>query len=82
VTGYAAEIYGPVAAFDCSFVMLTIGSLVIFCTWQENYGEVRLNLSETLGSAFTVLQTNPAVVALGFVQSFFEGAMYLFVFMW
>jgi len=82
VTGYAAELYGPVAAFDCSMVMLSIGTIMIMCTWQENYGEVRLNLAETLGSAFVVLKNNTAIVALGFVQSFFEGAMYLFVFMW
>lgn len=82
VTGYAADIYGPVAAFDCSLVMLAIGTCIILSTWSENYGEVRLNLASTLGSAVMCLKNNPSVIALGFVQSFFEGAMYLFVFMW
>jgi len=82
VTGYAASYRGPVAAFDCSSVMLTIGFFIIAFTWTENYGSVNLNVSETLSNSISEMRKNPRIILLGCIQSLFEGAMYLFVFMW
>jgi len=82
ITGYAASYRGPVAAFDCSMVMLTIGTLIVAFTWEENYGQVNLNVSQTLSASISAMRNDPKIMILGCIQSLFEGAMYLFVFMW
>lgn len=82
ITGYAASYRGPVAAFDCSIVMLTIGTIIVATTWTENYGQVNLNVSQTLAASMSAMKNDPKIIILGMIQSMFEGAMYLFVFMW
>jgi MFS family permease len=82
VTGYAASYRGPVAAFDCSMVMLTIGTAIVLFTWKENYGQVNLNVHQTLSASISAMRSDPKIIILGSIQSLFEGAMYLFVFMW
>merc|ERR1719219_1749974 len=82
ITGYAASYRGPVAAFDCSMIMLTIGTLIVAFTWQENYGQVNLNVGQTLSHSLAAMRNDPKIIVLGMIQSLFEGAMYLFVFMW
>jgi len=81
ITNVAVSYYGPVAAFDCSAIVLIIGTLIVCFTWPENYGNDAPN-SFALGESFRTFRDDPRVLVLGFVQSCFEGGMYLFVFMW
>jgi MFS family permease len=73
---------GPVAPFDVSLICLTIGSAIILFAWTENTGDSNLNLSSTISNAFQRLKEDRKIMLLGIIQSFFEGAMYVFVFMW
>jgi len=81
IVNFAVSQYGPVAAFDCSAIVLGIGTLIILATWTENYGNDNNN-SYALGEAFRTFRDDPRVFVLGWIQSLFEGGMYLFVFMW
>merc|ERR1719499_2308433 len=65
VTGYAADIYGPVAAFDCSAFMLTIGFLVVAFTWTENFGSASLNVTQTLTTSLSEMKNSPSIILLG-----------------
>lgn len=59
-----------------------IGSLFVAATWKENTGDSTINLGATLSNAFGKLRADAKIIYLGIIQSFFEGAMYIFVFMW
>jgi len=83
IGGYAADSYGPVAPFDCSLVMLIIGTIGVFVSWTENYGDAETeNSSAGIGDGIKALLADPKLLLCGTVQSLFEGSMYTFVFMW
>ena len=85
-SGVAASLvrdqFGPVAPFDLSLILLVIGTAIIAFTWSENTGDASINLAQTLSHAFSRLRSDAKIAYLGIIQSFFEGAMYVFVFMW
>lgn len=72
----------PVAPFDLSFCLLTLGTIVILATWTENYGDANADVSKGLKDAVKAISNDRKVLLLGAIQSLFEGAMYTFVFMW
>jgi len=77
----------PVAAFDFSIVALGLGAAVIACTWQENFGEqmeedCRNKLVKTFTGCIVAMSRDPRILIVGAIQSLFESAMYVFVFMW
>lgn len=78
--------FGLVAPFDASMTLLVIGGFIIVSTWRENYGDQSAarsgNNFENFSKALTILTHNRKVLLLGIVQSCFEAAMYIFVFMW
>lgn len=82
VASLVREQFGPVAPFDVSLICLVCGSCLVAAYWPENTGDASIDLSATLANAFTKLRSDPKIVYLGVIQSFFEGAMYIFVFMW
>jgi len=82
VAGVVREAFGPVAPFDVSLVLLVIGSLIVAFTWRENTGDSSVAFVGGLGNAWTKLLADSKIIYLGIIQSFFEGAMYIFVFMW
>lgn len=82
VASFVRDSFGPVAPFDTSLVLLLIGSTIVFTKWAENTGDSHLDLSTTVNNAWTKLKNDPKIWMLGLTQSFFEGAMYVFVFMW
>lgn len=82
VASVVREQWGPVAPFDVSLICLVVGSLFVAATWKENTGDATINLGATLSNAFTKLRADSKIIYLGIIQSFFEGAMYIFVFMW
>lgn len=77
-----------VAPFDLAIVFLVVAMLVISSMWAENKGEVSLSSSGGLSGrskfseALEVLRGDQKIVLLGSIQSCFEAAMYIFVFMW
>eukprot|EP01083_Nonionella_stella_P025063 69048_1 len=93
ITSYAVQYYeahdiikgGPyeVAAFDCSAVVLMIALLMLNWKWkQENYGDTRVDMKQSLHNALDLFYKDQRVILVGIIQSGFESAMYLFVFMW
>lgn len=81
----ATDIGGPVAPFDLSFILLVLGTIIVAKGWPENYGESTGAASfgfENFRQAWTVVTSNERVLLLGVIQSCFEAAMYIFVFMW
>jgi len=73
----------PVAPFDVSIAVLCVGSLIVWGTWSENVGSVSsLNVFAGASNATETIFKVKKVLYLGLMQSFFEGAMYTFVFMW
>ncbi len=82
-SGLAATI-GFVAPFDGSMVLLLCGGAVMASRWKENYGGSDRSASgwDNFGKAWTLIVTSERVLLLGVIQSCFESAMYIFVFMW
>lgn len=79
LTSHAISLVAP---FDVATIFLALGGLVIHKTWTENTGDSLVTVSETFSGAVSVIKSDPKIFSLGMIQSFFEGAMYIFVFMW
>jgi len=77
-----ASTFGYVAPFMLAIVFLVIATLIVWATWTENYGDSRIQVSENLSKAFQAIKSDSRIWLLGSVQSLFEGAMYVFVFLW
>jgi MFS transporter, MFS domain-containing protein family, molybdate-anion transporter len=77
-----ADSYGYVAPFIVAMLPLSIVGLMIFGTWNENYGNNNLSDFSSLVRGFELVKNDSRIAALGLAQSSFEGAMYTFVFMW
>ncbi|XP_071960387.1 molybdate-anion transporter-like [Antedon mediterranea] len=77
-----SDMYGMVAPFDVSLVVLIILIIVIITSWTENYGDSSANVMTSFSSAFSSIRNDPVILYLGLVQSLFEGAMYTFVLEW
>jgi len=87
VASFLAEKVGFVAPFDASLLLLIIGGAIIHLNWRENYGTadavVRANSGwDNFKKAWNLLVTSERVMLLGVIQSAFESAMFIFVFMW
>jgi len=79
---YIKEYFGIVAPFDASLALLVIGNVIIFLTWEENYGDSHSELSASLKKGWQTMLGDRKIILLGLIQSLFEGAMFTFVFMW
>jgi len=77
-----AAFLGFVAPFMLSLMLLIIMSGIVYATWSENYGDADLEVVENLKRAAEAIRANYSILLLGTVQSLFEGAMYVFVFLW
>jgi len=75
---------GYTAPFDMASVVLVIGGVLLASTWEENFGEKQENSisGASLIQGLKLLRSDSKVLLCGLVQSFFEGAMYAFVFEW
>jgi len=87
-----------VAAFDCSAFVLMIAFVLIYVQWTENYGHSikhenstdiqngdknqKKSIISSMLQAFQYLKDNATICYLGMIQSLFESAMYIFVFVW
>lgn len=87
---------GYLNPFDAALVALIACGIAASLLWKENFGEVESNVNShdqssgsrtpefvsVLQKAFTTTVSNPEILLCGFISSFFEGSMYIFVFMW
>eukprot|EP00386_Alphamonas_edax_P006796 GDKI01021838.1.p1 GENE.GDKI01021838.1~~GDKI01021838.1.p1 ORF type:complete len:441 (-),score=152.45 GDKI01021838.1:43-1365(-) len=79
----AKEKLGFTGPFDLSACFLILGAVVILLTWTENYGSSSGgNVCSDFTDAVKTFFCKSEVWMCGMVQSFFEGSMYTFVFMW
>jgi len=75
-----------VAPFDAAIAFLAMAAVIISISWGENRGGS--NSAQSVGTesklkmALTLLGNDPRFIVLGLIQSFFEAAMYIVVFMW
>lgn len=74
--------FGFVAPFDLSWILLLAGGAFIALNWPENTGNQSQAITTTLRAATARLVHDPRIPLIGCIQSFFEGAMYIFVFEW
>ena len=90
VASTARDKFGPVAPFDVSMICLIIGSILIVLYWKTdqpnhsytNHQSNNINLYEQMKLGLNGMLQDNRIWLLGLVQSFFEGSMYVFVFMW
>jgi hypothetical protein len=77
---YVGGYCGP---FDCAFICAGMGAVIIAATWSENYGEggESETFSEGMGRAARYLQ-DKSIWMVGLTCSFYESAMFLWVFVW
>ena len=69
-------------AFDVAVVSLLGASLVAATRWGERYGDQLHSTSESLLKSYRTIRGSRPLVALGLVNSFYEAALYVFVFLW
>lgn len=86
VAGLAAyvveRLFGLVAPFMLSFVLLVVLLVIVYSSWTENYGNADLEVTQSIMKAVGAIRSNRSIWLLGVVQSLFEGSMYVFVFLW
>ncbi|GMH88207.1 hypothetical protein TL16_g11088, partial [Triparma laevis f. inornata] len=87
VAQWLEDMMGHIGPFKGA-VGLTALALMLILRWPENYGEIvgAKSQQNSLGHQFMLgwktTLSNPDILKIGIVQSFSEGAMYTFVFMW
>jgi len=74
--------FGFVAPFFLSMAFLIFSAVAVTWTWNENYGDSKMELSNVFSGGFSAIRKDTRVLLLGSMQSLFEGSMYVFVFMW
>jgi len=82
VAQFAADLYGFVAPFDCSIVVLLMMTVTTVMTWNENYGDTTSKTNTNVKLAVSHIVHNRKVFCLGAIQGLFEGAMYTWVLEW
>jgi len=70
------------SAFDVAVVALLAASLVAATRWGERFGDQMNTASESLLRSCRTIHASRPLVALGLVNSFYEAALYVFVFLW
>ena len=79
VAQISADMYGFVAPFDVSIVVLLAMVVTTVMTWNENYGDTTSKTNTNVKLAFSHIVHNRKVFCLGAIQGLFEGAMYTWV---
>ena len=84
---------GYLNPFDMALIVLVVAAVLTTFTWEENYGDSKVEDSESeakankkwydaFTSAFHTTINNKEILYTGLICSLFEGSMYIFVFMW
>eukprot|EP01059_Diplonema_ambulator_P035172 TRINITY_DN8188_c0_g1_i1.p1 TRINITY_DN8188_c0_g1~~TRINITY_DN8188_c0_g1_i1.p1 ORF type:complete len:442 (+),score=91.84 TRINITY_DN8188_c0_g1_i1:34-1326(+) len=74
-----ADRYGYQAPFVLAVLPLCVITLVIWSTWNENYGNRSMS---PVARGYDILRNSPHLLWLGLSQSCFEAAMFTWVFLW
>lgn len=82
VANFAAASFGYLAPFILAIAPLSMCFYLVHTSWPENYGDASPDGLSGLQAGFNVIRNDYKVAALGLGQSCFEGAMYIFVFLW
>merc|ERR1712216_786364 len=75
------SLFGYVGAFDLSAIILLVDLFVISSWWTENYGNQSVEVKKLFQDAVEEMKNDKKILVVGCIQSCFESAMYLFVFM-
>lgn len=70
------------AAFNCAAAVLALASAAAAAQWPERYGDRTSSAVASLGKSCEAIRSNYALFSLGLVNSLYEAALYVFVFMW
>eukprot|EP00299_Pterocystis_sp_00344_P002389 c12700_g1_i1.p1 GENE.c12700_g1_i1~~c12700_g1_i1.p1 ORF type:complete len:459 (+),score=113.44 c12700_g1_i1:3-1379(+) len=84
-TGSSIMFGGFCSPFDVAILFLMSAGVLIFRTWDENYGQGTIHSPYSLTnlrSAVELCRRNKNILLTGMIQSLFEGSMYTFVFFW
>lgn len=82
LAGLVAGPFGFVAPFDVAIGVLVLVAVLIHHNWTENYGMRGEHVSRGLQRALRHTLRDSKMRWLGILQSCFEAAMYIFVFLW
>lgn len=75
------------ATFQLSACLVCVGTIIMFVSWRENYGINDMKMTgkkQTSNhvSAYQIIRNDMNVFLVGFAQSFFDSAVYIFVLLW
>ena len=71
-----------VSAFNMAAAVLVLGSSLIASRWTERYGDQSVSAVASLAKSCESIRGRHVLFALGLVNSLYEAALYVFVFMW
>ena len=74
--------FGPVSPFVLAIPCLVGAGIVVCATWQENYSKTPLKFGPSCMQGLRSIGTEPRIFLIGVLQSCFESAMYIFIFLW
>jgi hypothetical protein len=70
------------SAFDVGVVVLLLVSVLAAVLWGERYGDRLGNASDSLWRSCRAIRDSRSLLALGMINSLYEAALYVFVFLW
>ena len=73
------------ATFQLSAGLVCVGSIIMFASWRENYGDDdRSDKKRTTKqeSAYKLVRKDMSIFLVSTAQSFFDSAVYIFVLLW
>lgn len=82
IAGWFAERYGKVMPFDVAIAVLLVLAVLITATWGENYGDPEQSVQGGFSRAWVSLLSDEKILLLGVSQACFEGALFIFTFVW
>ncbi len=74
--------FGPVAPYILAIPCLVGSGIIVAVSWEENYSNKKVNFIASCQGGFREIVTEPKLCVIGIIQSLFESAMYIFVFLW
>lgn len=94
IANYSIQFYSFLTPFLIAILPLILNFILISYSFNENYGNEnqildnndkknnKNNMFDLFYEGFSLIFSNVKILYLGLSQSFYEGAMYTFVFMW
>ncbi|ORY31469.1 DUF791-domain-containing protein [Neocallimastix californiae] len=72
------------APYGVAVIIFAISAVYIQHNWNENYGDTEVNKkkSSALVKGINVIFKDSTILSVGLIQSFYEAAMYIFVFLY